>query len=183
VIFTRKFLTIFLFVPILTFAEASNDKTYSNDLFSFKYPSSFKVSTESDEGGYRYIFLDGPGTSSITLTITPEPMSYNLREISNWNHEAMMKAAKEATGNEDIEGQIERTVGNITVAIGGKDYPGVVNKYSGSSFFDRSKFQSSVIVIYGRKNTLVVQEERRNEYIKKHSRVIQNILRSLMLTN
>nr|CAA6807427.1 MAG: Unknown protein [uncultured Thiotrichaceae bacterium] len=170
----KNLIIFLLFIPFLTSCGENNHNTYADDLISFEYPESFAILSEKDLDDFTTIHIDGPEKTSLVITITPELYQYDLHEYSDVMHQLLENKSK--MGN-----HVVRKTKEISTTINGEEHPGITNYYSARSFLDKSKFQFSFYILYGPENTFIVQEERRDKYIKGHKDVVESIINSIEL--
>jgi len=153
-------------------AQDADYRTYDNEHLTVQFPDTFETNFEVDEDGFFQLIIDGPGTTSVLILISPEPLKLDLEAYSKWMHEELMKSSGLA---KDIEREQEAG----SMEIGGKTHPSITNHYTGKLFLDRSEFTVSYSIVYGPDHTYLIQEERRNSYISKHEDIVKSIVDSI----
>lgn len=163
---------LLVFVLSQALAKDADYRTYSNEHLTVEFPQSFESSFEVDEDGFSQLFIDGPGTTSVLILVSPEPLKLDLEAYSEWMHEELMKSS-------GLAKDIEREQETGTMKVAGKTHPSITNHYTGKLFLDKSEFTVSYSIIYGPDHTYLIQEERRNSYISKHEDIVKSILNSI----
>lgn len=170
----KNLIILLIFIPFFVSCSENNYNKYSDNLISFEYPNSFEVKSEKDSDNFITVYIDGPGKTSVVITITPEPYQYDLHEYSDVMHQILTSKSK-------IGAQVVRNTKEISTTINSKEHPGIANYYSARSFLDKSRFQFSFYILYGSKNTFIIQEERRDKYIESHKNIVDSIIKSIEL--
>ena len=170
----RMVAVLLLLFSVTGVADSPDILKYTGELISFKYPATFQVASETDPDDFTNIYIDGPGTTSVFITVTPERYDYDLQEYSDWLHGALME-------DSGMAGKVSRKSSPANAMINGKLHAGIVNYYSAKALFDRSIFQSTFYIVYGAANTYIVHEERRNRFVEKHAAVVLQIIESIKL--
>jgi len=164
---------IFIFTLIFPlYLNANEYHIYNGSHMKFKHPKDFKVTSEIDSEGYKEIFIEGPGRTSVFITITPETGILPLDEFS----EQMRNELKQKYNNYSFSNQ---EIKNTSVIIHGEEIHGIIDTYTLKRFFIGYKASFTHYILTTPKHIFIISNEMRGKFIQDHEIIVSDIISSI----